>query len=137
MVGAGGAGRAEKDTKRLLFRGSGPRRIAFPAEWVRGALVDVWYAGVMIEKKATVKNGAGIHCRPSAVIIKAVAGYAGKIFIDSPDHGSCDLRSVLDLITLGLEKGARLTIRVTGPDEEAMAQKLVELFETVFDFPPR
>lgn len=90
----------------------------------------------MIVKKATIKNSAGIHCRPSALIIKSAANYAGKIAVQS-SHGTCDLRSVLDLISMGLEKGARITVSVNGPDEEAFCQKLIDLFETEFDFPPR
>jgi phosphotransferase system HPr-like phosphotransfer protein len=38
---------------------------------------------------------------------------------------------------LGLEKGAEVSIQVSGPDEEAFCNKLVELFETHFDFPAK
>ncbi len=89
----------------------------------------------MIEINATIKNSAGIHCRPSALIIKAASAYAGKIQVDSPGHGTCTLRSVLDLISLGLEHGARVVIRVEGEDEAAFCRKLADLFETEFDFP--
>ncbi len=51
--------------------------------------------------------------------------------------GSCDLTSALECIMLGMEQGTELTIQVTGPDEEAYAKKLAELFETHFDFPPQ
>ena len=89
----------------------------------------------MIEQKAVIRNSAGIHCRPSALIIKSTAGYAGKIAVKS-EHGTCDLRSVLDLISMGLDHGSRITIRVDGPDEAAYCRKLVDLFQTEFDFPP-
>ncbi len=38
---------------------------------------------------------------------------------------------------LGLEKNAKVTLQVTGPDEQVFGKKLVELFETLFDFPPQ
>ena len=91
----------------------------------------------MIEINATIKNSAGIHCRPSAMIIKAAAPYTGTIQVESPRHGSCTLRSVLDLISMGLERGAQIVVRVEGPDEEAFCRKLADLFETEFDFPPK
>ena len=89
----------------------------------------------MIEKSATVRNDLGIHCRPSAVIIKECGRYAGQMGIGT-ESGPADLRSLIALVALGLEKGARVDIRVSGPDEERVCARLVELFETHFDFPP-
>ncbi|QBG49134.1 HPr family phosphocarrier protein [Verrucomicrobia bacterium S94] len=90
----------------------------------------------MFEAKATIKNEAGIHCRPSAILVKEGSAYPGRILVTAPS-GSCDLTSALECIMLGLEKGTEITIQVSGPDEEAFARKLVELFETHFDFPPQ
>ncbi len=90
----------------------------------------------MIEVSATVRNAHGIHCRPSAVIIKAVADYAGTIAVVS-DRGHADLRSVISLMALALLPGDAVIIRVIGPSEEEVARQLVRLFETHFDFPPR
>ncbi len=90
----------------------------------------------MIEKSATIRNEQGIHCRPSAVILKEISGYDGEILILSSE-GTSDLKSVMGLMALGLHEGAEIQIQVTGPDEEAMASKLVELFQTEFDFPPQ
>lgn len=90
----------------------------------------------MFETKAVVQNEAGIHCRPSAVLVKEGTSYPGKILVTATS-GTCRLTSALEVIMLGLEKGAEVTIQVSGPDEEAYARKLAELFETHFDFPPR
>mgnify|MGYP000485669956 CR=1 FL=1 len=90
----------------------------------------------MFEAKATVKNEAGIHCRPSAILVKEGCSYSGEILVTA-ESGSCSLTSALELIMMGLEPQAEVTIQVTGPDEEAYCKKLVELFETHFDFPPQ
>lgn len=90
----------------------------------------------MVEMSATIRNAAGIHCRPSACIVKATASYPGEITIIAPS-GECDPRSIMALIGLGLEPGTPITIRVDGPDEEDQCRRLVELFETHFDFPQR
>lgn len=89
----------------------------------------------MVEKEAIIMNIAGIHCRPSAVIIKKAMDCEATILIDSP-RGSCELNSVLELISLGLEQGTHMTISVSGKEEESVCQQMVELFETTFDFPP-
>ena len=90
----------------------------------------------MFEAKAVIQNDAGIHCRPSAVLVKEGSAYPGKILVTAAS-GSCNLRSALECIMLGLEKGTEVTIQVTGPDEEAFCRKLAALFETHFDFPPQ
>ncbi len=90
----------------------------------------------MIKAKAVVQNEAGIHCRPSAILVQEGCAYEGEILVTA-QAGSCNLKSALELIMLGLEKGTEINIEVTGPDEEDEAKKLVELFETHFDFPPR
>ena len=86
-------------------------------------------------KQAIVANSQGIHCRPSAVIVKEFMGYAGKIRITN-DHGSCDVSSVMQLLSLELHQGSKVKIEVMGENEAAVADRLVELFQTHFDFPP-
>ncbi|OGV41524.1 MAG: hypothetical protein A2X46_02480 [Lentisphaerae bacterium GWF2_57_35] len=90
----------------------------------------------MIERSAIVQNAQGIHCRPSAVIIKEFQHYPGDILVAFNEH-SCNLQSVMGLLALGLHKDCKVTIRVSGPDEETSCNRIVELFETEFDFPPR
>lgn len=90
----------------------------------------------MVEMQAIVRNSAGIHCRPSACIVKSISSYPGDIRVISP-NGECDPRSIIALISLGLQEGTPITIRVEGPDEEEQCRRLVELFETHFDFPER
>jgi phosphocarrier protein HPr len=90
----------------------------------------------MVELPAIVRNSAGIHCRPSAVIIKEAMNYPGIIRVTANSNDS-DLRSVMSLLAMGLHQGTDLTIRVSGPDEETFCRKLVTLFQTHFDFPPR
>ncbi len=90
----------------------------------------------MFESKATIRNEAGIHCRPSAILVKEGMAYDGEILVTA-ESGTCTLTSALECIMLGLEKNTEVTLQVTGPDEQAFGKKLVELFETHFDFPPQ
>ena len=90
----------------------------------------------MFEAKAVVQNEAGIHCRPSAILVKEGSAYPGDILVTA-NSGTCTLTSALECIMLGLEKGAEVTIQVTGPDEEVFCKKLADLFEYHFDFPPQ
>jgi phosphotransferase system HPr (HPr) family protein len=83
---------------------------------------------------ATIHNEAGIHCRPSTHILKAVQGYPGRMRV-SCKEGDSDLTSMLGLMMLSLTCGTQVEVEVEGPDEEAQLRKLIELLETEYDFP--
>ena len=92
----------------------------------------------MKERMFKVRNRAGIHCRPSGMILNAIKQ-------EFPDHrfsivtaeGETQLDSMLALISLGLACGAEALLRVEGPEEERGLQRIGELLEYEFDFPPR
>jgi len=88
----------------------------------------------VVEIKAVIQNAAGIHCRPTAEIVKAVSEYDGTVTVIA-ESGSCEVGSALELLMLGLECGAEITLQIDGPDEEVAAPRFKELFETNFDFP--
>lgn len=93
--------------------------------------------GNMSTKQATIKNGAGIHCRPASLILKAATEMNDHDFFVISSDIEVPLSSILALISLGLQQGDSIEIKVDGPDAESACQKMVELFETEFDFPPR
>ena len=90
----------------------------------------------MAKATARIANVNGIHCRPSAVIIGKTKGFDGTIKV-SCKNGETDLASVIGLIGLGLEYEHEVNIEVEGENEEEFLKKLVDLFETEFDFPER
>lgn len=85
--------------------------------------------------RAVVQNSAGIHCRPTAVIVKDVRGFDVQAKVQGPDGASADLTSAIEVLSLGLRQGDEVELTVTGSDAEACATKLQELFATEFDFP--
>ena len=88
----------------------------------------------MYQQTVEIRNKAGIHCRPSSVIMFTAKPYSAthEILITGP-RGASKLTSILDLLTMGLQKGETVTISVTGEKEEELCKKLAELFETEFD----
>ena len=93
----------------------------------------------MKERLFTVRNSAGIHCRPSSVILNAInANYPGhRFYIATNDGQEAELNSILKLISLGMTVGTQAVLSVEGPEEEKALQEIGDLFETEFDFPPR
>lgn len=87
----------------------------------------------MARSHAKIRNEAGIHCRPSVLIMQAIEGYEGHITVKAKKKQT-SLNSVLDLMAMGLLPGDKVEITVKGTDEKKMCAKLVELFERNFDF---
>ncbi len=87
-------------------------------------------------QQAVIKNRAGIHCRPTAVIVKEARNFDDEIMVHAGDQ-SGDAKSAIELLSMGLEEGATVEIRSSGPTASASVARMVELFETEFDFPPR
>lgn len=89
----------------------------------------------MITKQATVQNEYGIHCRPCALIVKEALSYAADIVAGQTGKEPVNVKSILAVMGLGLSQGKTVEISVSGEDEEAICSRMVELFETPFDFP--
>lgn len=90
----------------------------------------------MVSRKVTIRNAHGIHCRPSAMIVKECAKFASHLTINN-GSGDANPKSIIGIISLGLAEGDEVTISANGPDEQAACKRLAELLETHFDFPPR
>ena len=92
----------------------------------------------MKERRVTVRNKAGIHCRPSRVSLNTITQeFPGCNFTLVGDGNSAELNSILALIAMGLVCGAQATLRVEGPDEEKALKRIGDLFEYEFDFPAK
>jgi len=86
----------------------------------------------MIEKVVTIKNKAGLHTRPAAMIVKIAAKFKCEFFI-SRDGMNINGKSIIGVMTLAAEEGAELTLTFDGPDEDAASEQIIELFERGFD----
>ena len=93
----------------------------------------------MKERIFTVRNKAGIHCRPSSVILNTINKEFPyhKFSVETGDGQNTELNSILTLISLGLTVGSKAVLRAEGPDEEKAIDRIGDLFEYEFDFPPR
>jgi phosphocarrier protein len=89
----------------------------------------------MIEKSVKVRNLAGIHCRPSSVILMAAQEYPECRLHVASAKGESELDSILSLLGMGLERGDEVVLRAEGKDEAVACERMAELFAREFDFP--
>jgi len=86
----------------------------------------------MAEKIVKVLNRAGIHARPSAMLVQATKNFISNIYIEK-DSYRINAKSIMGIITLGAGYGTELTIIAEGEDEEAAVETMVKLFESKFE----
>lgn len=89
----------------------------------------------MIERTVVVRNRAGLHTRPAAMIVKLAAQFRSEIYLESDDHMRINAKSIIGVMTLAAAQGTTLKLIVSGPDEEQAAKAITELFESGFGEP--
>ncbi|MDR0708531.1 MAG: HPr family phosphocarrier protein [Spirochaetaceae bacterium] len=85
----------------------------------------------MIEKTMTVKNRAGIHARPSALLVQTIKDFNCSVYIEK-DGDQINAKSIMGVLTLGAVYGMELKLITDGEDEKAAMEALVNLFESGF-----
>ncbi len=80
----------------------------------------------MAERSVQILNKNGLHARPAAEIVKAAARFQSDITIVRDDL-EVNGKSIMGVMMLAAECGATLTLRATGPDEDAAVGALAEI----------
>lgn len=70
-----------------------------------------------------VKDELGLHARPAALLAKEAKKYGSKIMV-SNGIKTAEATQMLQLMSMGVKKGQRLTITLEGMDEEEAAKAI-------------
>ena len=86
----------------------------------------------MYEKTVKIKNRAGIHARPAALLVQTAKDFPCDIFLERGDD-RINGKSIMGIITLGAVYNSELKIIADGKDEEKAVEALYRLFENKFE----
>jgi phosphocarrier protein len=86
----------------------------------------------MAERMVTIKNRAGVHARPAALIVQTANQFAADVFLEK-DGDSINAKSIMGIITLGAAYNSEIRVRAEGPDDEEAVAAVAHLFETRFE----
>ncbi|MDY7029490.1 MAG: HPr family phosphocarrier protein [Spirochaetota bacterium] len=86
----------------------------------------------MTSKSVTIKNRAGIHARPAALIVNTANQYDSEIYLEK-DSMRINSKSIMGIITLGASYKSEIMIIAEGPDESEAVDAIVKLFESRFE----
>ncbi|ORC35956.1 HPr family phosphocarrier protein [Marispirochaeta aestuarii] len=86
----------------------------------------------MVSKEVVIKNRAGIHARPAAMIVKTANEFDSQVYLEK-DSTRINSKSIMGIITLGASFNTKLRVVAEGDDEEAAVEAIVHLFESRFE----
>jgi len=86
----------------------------------------------MISQQVTIRNRAGIHARPAALIVQTANKFESQVFFER-DSNRINGKSIMGIITLGATYNSTLTVIADGKDEEQAMAAIIALFENKFE----
>ena len=86
----------------------------------------------MVEKTVTIRNRAGMHARPAALLVQKANQFKSNIYLEK-DGERVNAKSIMGIITLGATYNTVLKIIAEGVDAKEAVEALAELFEKKFE----
>lgn len=71
----------------------------------------------MIKKPISINISQGLEARPVAVLVQIASQYESKIYIEV-ENKRVNCKSIMGMMTLGLNKGKEVVVSAEGSDEE-------------------
>jgi phosphocarrier protein HPr len=85
----------------------------------------------MPEITLVIHHKVGLHARPAAMFVQTAKEFRSTI---RAAHGEreANAKSILSVLTLGVDQGAQVTLRAEGEDAEQALEALATLIESNF-----
>lgn len=75
----------------------------------------------------TVKDPDGIHARPAGLLVKEAGKYQSTVTL-AKGGVHADLKRIFSVMALGVKGGDKVTVEITGPDENVALDALKRAF---------
>lgn len=74
----------------------------------------------------TVTEAQGLHARPATTLVSSAAAFTSTININYADK-TANIKSILAVMSLGVPTNAQVEIEISGDDEVAAKEKLMNV----------
>jgi phosphocarrier protein len=82
------------------------------------------------ERRLTITSSAGLHARPAGLLTQAVTASGMDITLGRDGGTPVNARSILALMSLGIQGGEEIVLSSTAADSDAVLDSLVEILAT-------
>lgn len=83
----------------------------------------------MISNKVVLNCPAGLDSKAAAMLVQRVSKFSSSIWLEKGERRA-NAKSLLGLLSLGVEKNSTITIITDGEDEETASNEIEEYFTT-------
>ena len=77
----------------------------------------------MIQKSIQIKLETGMEARPVAMLVQVASQFDSKVYINSGAK-KVNAKSIMGMMSLGLDNGEEVTVSADGNDEEAAVAEI-------------
>lgn len=77
----------------------------------------------MIRKPITIKISNGLEARPVAMLVQVASRFESEIYVESGKK-KVNAKSIMGMMTLGLDTGENITVVVDGSDEDEAIRQI-------------
>lgn len=84
----------------------------------------------MFQRQTTIQNTTGLHARPASQLTQLCKKFPADIRLAAGEK-SFDPKSIIALLSAGLKRGTSITVQVTGENEEATCNEIVDFIESL------
>ncbi len=77
----------------------------------------------MIRKPVTIRISSGLEVRPIAMLVQVASQFDSEVYIESGTK-RVNAKSIMGMMTLGLDTGEEVTVCTNGIDEELAMEKI-------------
>ena len=85
----------------------------------------------MQHEDITVQNAVGLHARPASIFVQTSNKFDSEIQVEY-DHKTANAKSILQVLSLGVKQGGKISLTVDGIDEiqalDALKKLILEDF---------
>ena len=73
----------------------------------------------MIQREIEIKLAGGLEARPVAMLVQVASQYDSSVYIQTDGNKRVNAKSIMGMMSLGLNAGEKVVVEVSGDDEEA------------------
>ncbi len=84
-----------------------------------------------MKEEFVIKNKVGLHARPASLFVQVAKKFGSEITVEK-DGNRVNAKSILGVLSLGVEQGEKITIEAIGDDEKEAMEEFRRLIENNF-----
>lgn len=73
----------------------------------------------MTQREIEIKLAGGLEARPVAMLVQVASQYDSSVYIQTNGNKRVNAKSIMGMMSLGLNSGEKVVVEVNGADEEA------------------